>query len=98
MISLTHASADLPKVVLGDVNLNKFNSPDKMMAHLESFEEGAHSNDSKFQFKLTQITSEKSSNSYTSPVKKQKSCVDESSSSSSVLESQLYFFDQFIDN
>jgi len=42
MTSLTHASADLAKVVLGDVNLNKFNSPDKMMAHLESFGEGAH--------------------------------------------------------
>jgi hypothetical protein len=72
MISLTHASANLPKVVLGDVNLNKFNSPDKMMAHLESLDDGSHSMDSKFQFKLTQISSEKSrhSHSYTSPIKK----------------------------
>lgn len=73
MLSLTHASGDLPKVVLGDVNLNKFNSPDKMMAHLDSFADTSSKNDSKFQFKLTQICSESEKNSYTSPIKKQTS-------------------------
>ena len=44
-MSLTHASQDLPKVVLGESNLNKFNSPDKMMAHLDNMVESEAKND-----------------------------------------------------
>jgi hypothetical protein len=47
-MSLTHASVDLPKVVLGEANLNKFNSPDKMMAHLDNLVETEGKNDQKF--------------------------------------------------
>ena len=93
MTSLTHASADLPKVVLGEANLNKFNSPDKMMAHLTSLVEAESKNDSKFSFKLTQISSASNSNSYTSPIKKHPSI-----SVTSSLDNQLYYFDQFIAN
>jgi hypothetical protein len=91
-MSLTHASP--PKVVLGEANLNKFNSPGKMMAHLDSLVEAEQKNskEHKFSFKLTQISSE-SKDSYTSPIKKQAS-VD----SSSALDTQLHHFDQFVYN
>ena len=92
-MSLTHASVDLPKVVLGEANLNKFNSPDKMMAHLDSLVETEAKNDQKFQFKLTQISSENAKNTYASPIKKQ-AFVE----SSSALETQLHYFDQFVSN
>ena len=92
-MSLTHASQDLPKVVLGEANLNKFNSPDKMMAHLDNLVGSEGKSDQKFSFTLTQISSENAKNTYTSPIKKQVSV-----ESSTALETQLHYFDQFVAN
>jgi hypothetical protein len=54
-MSLTHARGEAPKVVLGEANLNKFNSPQKMMAHLDSLVEAESKNEkeAKFSFTLT---------------------------------------------
>ena len=92
--------------VLGDVSLNKLNSPEKMMAHLNSMvaaESKLNSPssknckvepaDQKFSFKLTQITQD----SYISPTKKSLSTSTQESSGSA-LEAQLRNFDQFILN
>jgi hypothetical protein len=86
----------MPKVVLGEAksSLNKLNSPEKMMAHLDSLVEAESKSDSKFAFKLTQICADTSDeNTYISPVKKQAQ-----GDSTSALETQLHYFDQFIAN
>jgi hypothetical protein len=54
-MSLTHARSEARKVVLGEANLNKLNSPLRMMAHLDSLvaAESKHDKESKFAFTLT---------------------------------------------
>lgn len=64
-----------------------------MMAHLDSMVGSEGKNDQKFAFTLTQISSENAKNTYTSPIKKQASV-----ESSSALETQLHYFDQFVAN
>ena len=63
--SLTHASHGESKVVLGEANLNKFNSPQKTLAHLDGLMDAEQKinsplkdfvkpdADGKFSFKLT---------------------------------------------